>query len=68
MTKFDLLLARIEALPPKRQEAVAVYIDLLLQGEESGSVLTDEEWAAIEPTLDEDDQEIAHETVAANLH
>jgi hypothetical protein len=67
VTKFDLLLARIQALPPERQEAMAVHLDILLGQEESGSYFTDEEWAVIEQTLDEDDEEIPHETVAARI-
>jgi hypothetical protein len=67
MTKLDLVLARIRNLPPERQEAIAVEIDFLLESEELGSLFTDEEWAAIEPTLDEDDAEIPHEQVVAEM-
>ena len=67
MTKLDLLLSRILKLPPERQEAVAVYLDLVLQGEESGSVFTDEEWAEIEPTLDEGGAAKPHEEFAAEI-
>jgi len=67
MTKLDLVLARIRELPPERQEAIAVEIDFLLGSEAQGSLLTDEEWAAIEPTLDEDQEEIPHDQVFAEL-
>ncbi|MCR6646457.1 MAG: hypothetical protein NVV62_19045 [Terricaulis sp.] len=67
MTKLDLVLARIRQLPPERQEAVALYIDLILQDEESGSVFTDEEWADIEPTLDEGGPTMSHEEFAAEI-
>jgi hypothetical protein len=63
VTKLDLVLARIRK--PERQEALAVEIDFWLDGEERGSLLT--EWAAIEPTLDQDDKEIPHEQVVAEF-
>jgi len=67
MTKLDLVLARIRQLPLERQDAVAQYIDLFLQDEESGSVFTDEEWVAIEPTLDEGGPTTPHEAFAAEV-
>lgn len=67
MTKLDLVLARIRKLPPERREALAAEIDFRLDSEEGGSVFTDEEWALIAPTLDEDQEEIAHEQVVAEF-
>jgi hypothetical protein len=67
MTKLDLVLERIRKLPPERQEQLAVEIDFLIGDEETGSLFTAEEWAEIEPTLDEDDEEIPHDQVFAKL-
>jgi hypothetical protein len=67
MTKLDLVLARIRKLPPERQEALAEEIAFRLDTETQGSAFTDEEWAKFEPTLDEDNEEIPHEQVAAEL-
>jgi hypothetical protein len=68
MTKLDLALARIKKLPPERQEAVAVQIDWLLDEEErGGSLLSDEEWAEIEKTLDDDREKIPHEKIVAEF-
>jgi hypothetical protein len=67
MTKLDLVLDRVRRLPPERQEAMAVQLAFLLDGEERESLLTDEQWSEIEPTLDEDDQEIPHEQIVTEL-
>lgn len=67
MTKLDLVLAKIRELPLERQEALAEEIDFRLQAEAQDSAFTDEEWAEIEPTLDEDNAEIPHEQVVAEL-
>lgn len=67
MTKLDLVLARIRKLPPERQEAIAEEIDFRLDCEQEGSLLTDEEWAQIETTLDEDQEEIPHEEIVAEF-
>ena len=68
MTKLDLVLARIRQLSPERQEALAHEIELRLDNaDEEGSLLTDEEWAAIEPTLDEDQEEIPHAEIVKEL-
>jgi hypothetical protein len=67
MTKLDLLLERIRKLPPERQDAFVAEIELRLENEGEGSVFTDEEWAAIEPTLEEDGEEIPHEQVVAEM-
>ena len=67
MTKLDLVLARIRQLPPEQQEAFAEQIEFALNSQGSESVLTDEEWAEIEPTLDDDQAEIPHEQVVAEM-
>lgn len=67
MTKLDLVLARIRQLPPERQEAMAVQIDLLLQSEESGSVFSDEEWAEIELTIDDGGPTMPHDVFVAEM-
>lgn len=67
MTKLDLVLARIRQLPPEQQEAFAAEIEYALDHRGAESVLTDEEWAEIEPTLDEDQEEIPHAQVVAEM-
>ena len=67
MTKLDLVLARIRKLPPEQQEALAQEIEYRLDHGSKGSVFTDEDWAEIEPTLDEDDAEIPHERIVAEF-
>jgi hypothetical protein len=68
VTKFDLLLSRILKLPLERQEAVAVQIDFLLNDEEEGSVLTDEQWAQVEAALANKSEPVtAHDEVFARL-
>lgn len=67
MTKLDLLLARIRKLPSERQDAFAQEVDFWLECEERGSAFTDEQWAEIEKTFDEDEEEIPHEQVFAEL-
>lgn len=67
MTKLDLLLARLRRLPTDRQDAFVEEIAFWLDCEERGSALTPEQWAEVESTLDEDDEEIPHEQVFAEL-
>jgi len=67
MTKLDLVFERIRQLPPEEQEALAFEIELRLDNAGSESALTDEEWAEIEATLDEDGEEIPHEQVMEEL-
>jgi hypothetical protein len=67
MTKLDLVLARIRRLPPEQQEAFAAEIEYALDHRGAGSLLSDEEWAEIEPTLDEDQEEIPHAQVVAEM-
>jgi hypothetical protein len=69
MTKLDLVLERIRRLPPERQDAMAVQMEMLVEDEETGvSLLTDEQWAEVEAALaDEDEAEIPHEQVFAEL-
>jgi hypothetical protein len=44
-----------------------MQIDLFLDDAEQGSLLTDEEWSAIEPTLDLDSDEIPHAQMVAEF-
>ncbi len=67
MTKLDILLARLRQLPQERQDAILAEFELRIENEGEGSVFTDEEWAAIAPTLNEDDEEIPHEQVVAEM-
>ncbi len=67
MTKLDLVLARIRQLPPEEQEALAAEIELRLDNASEVSALTDEEWAEIEATMDEDGEDIPHEQVVAEF-
>lgn len=67
MSKLDLVLARLRKLPADRQDAIAAEIDYRLDSDQSDSVFTDEEWALIAPTLDEDLEEIPHAEIVAEL-
>jgi toxin ParE1/3/4 len=67
MTKLDLVLARIRQLPPEQQEAFAEQIEYALDHQGAGSLLTDEEWAEIEPTLDDDQEVIWRARALADL-
>jgi hypothetical protein len=66
MTKLDIVLERIRKLPQDRQDAIAADMELLLQDEEDGSLLTDEQWAEVEAELANPDQDyIPHEQIVA---
>lgn len=69
MTKIDLALARIARLPLDRQEAIAMELEYLLDGEESGeSLLTDEQWAEVQRRLhDVADATLSHQEVVRSL-
>lgn len=67
MTKLDLLLARIRKLSPEQQDAVVEQIEFALDSQGAGSLLTDEEWAEIEATLDDDQEDIPHAQVVAEM-
>ena len=67
MTKLDLVLARIRKLPQDQQDAFAEQIEFALDSRGEGSLLTDQEWAEIEPTLDDDKGEISHHQVVAEM-
>lgn len=68
MTKLDLVLARLRKLPPERQEAIAEDFAFMLEDEEQGSILTDEQWAQVEVALaDKDEPVISHEELFARL-
>ncbi len=51
MTKLELVLERLRALPQARQEAIADEIDFIIDEGEGGSVLTDAQWAQVEAAL-----------------
>lgn len=51
MTKLDLVLARIRALPKARQDAIAEEIDFIIDDGEDASVLTDAQWTQVEAAL-----------------
>ncbi|HRE46023.1 MAG TPA: hypothetical protein PKY87_18925 [Terricaulis sp.] len=67
MTKLDSVLARIRQLPPERQEAMAVQIEILLDDDEPGaSLLSEAQWAEVERALaDRNEAEIPHEKLFA---
>jgi len=68
MTKLDLVLARIKQLPPEKQEYFAMEIEFMLDHEGGGSLLTDEQWSAVEAELaNEGAEEIPHEQVVAEM-
>ncbi|MEJ0060563.1 MAG: hypothetical protein WDM79_13750 [Terricaulis sp.] len=68
MTKLELAIERIRNLPPEQQEYVLANIEVLLDDPTHGeSLFTDEEWADILPTLDEDREEIPHEQIVAEF-
>jgi hypothetical protein len=63
MANLDATIARLRALPAKKQEALAAQIDLLLDatGED---LLSAEQWAEIEARLDSDEAMTPHDEVA----
>lgn len=66
MTKLDAVLERIRQLPQDRQDALAVDMELWLEEESEGSLLTDEQWAEIEAALAEVNEEtVTHDEVMA---
>ncbi len=67
MTKLDLVFERIRQLPPEEQAALVAEIELRLDNAGSGSFFTDEEWAEIEATIDEDGETIPHEQIVAEM-
>jgi hypothetical protein len=67
MTKLDLVLARIRQLPPDRQDALAAEIEFRLDHGSDESVFSDDEWAAIEASMEEGGELIPHEQVVAEM-
>jgi hypothetical protein len=67
MTKLDLVLERLRKLPPDQQEAMAIEIELRLDNVGEGSAFSDEEWAEIEASMEDDDETIPHEQVVAEI-
>jgi hypothetical protein len=56
MTKIELAIKKLRALPPKRQEELADYLIDLAEGEEHPYRLTDEQLAEVELALKEADE------------
>lgn len=70
MSKLETLLKRMRNLPPERQEAMAVQIDMLLEDEErgEGSLLTDEQWGDVAAALADTTEPVSsHRDVFARL-
>jgi len=66
MSKLDAVLERIRQLPQDRQDAIAVDLEFMLEDEEKGPLLTDEQWAELERRLaDPNPDYIPHEEVVA---
>ncbi len=68
MTKLDAVIERLRTLPETEQDAVANEIEYLLERGVGESLLTPEQWAAIEHEIDNDDGvHVPHETVIARM-
>jgi hypothetical protein len=68
VTRLDHLFERIRKLPAERQEAITVQIDCLLEDEESGSVLTEAQWAEVKAALADSQEPVsAHDDVFKRL-
>jgi hypothetical protein len=62
MTKLDLTIERLRALPEAEQEALAAQIDLLL-ADDAEDILSPEQWAEIEARLESGEGFTSHEDV-----
>lgn len=68
MAELTQLIERVRALPDDQQNQIVELVEeALAQLDGAGSLFSDEDWAAIRPTLDEDGEEIPHEQVVAEL-
>lgn len=68
MTKLDAVLERIRQLPQDRQDAIAVDMEFLLQDQEDGARLTDEQEAELQRRLaDPNKTYISHEDIVAEF-
>lgn len=67
MSKLDLVLARLRELPPERQEAMAEEISFRLEQEAPESAFNEQEWAAIESSMDESGEDLPHDAVVAEM-
>ncbi len=56
MTKMEMAIAKLLALPPERQEELADYLIDLAEGEEHPYQLTDEQLADVELSKKEADE------------
>lgn len=68
MTKLDTVFERIRQLPQDRQDAIAIDLEFILEDEERGPLLTDEQWAEVKAELANPNQEmVPHEQVVAEF-
>lgn len=68
MTKLETVLERIRQLPPERQDAMAADIELLLEDEDEGRFLSDEQWSDLRARAVEDQgRAIPHEEIEAEF-
>lgn len=68
MTKLDAVLERIRQLPQDRQDSIAVDLELLLDDQETGGILTDEQWAELRRRAATDTGErISHDEIVAEF-
>lgn len=68
MADLTHLIERVRALPDDQQNQIVELVeDALAQFDGAGSLFSDEEWAKIRPTLDEDGEESPHQQVVAEL-
>ncbi len=68
MTKLDQVIERIRQLPQERQEAIAEEMEFRLHQETESTLLTDEQWAEVEVSLeDENEPTFTHDEVVAHL-
>ena len=66
MSKLDLIIDRLRALPPEEQDVWAEEIELMIDAAESA--LTPEQWAEVDAALKEPDGELLrHAEVTAEL-
>jgi hypothetical protein len=66
MANLDSTIARLRALPKKRQEALAAQIDLLLD-EAGEDLLSPEQWVEIEARLDSGEALTPHDEVVRSF-
>ncbi len=68
MTKLDAVLERIRQLPQDRQDMIAVDMEFLLQDQEEGGLLSDEQWADLrERAAGDTGERISHDDIVAEF-